>query len=302
MAIRALPLNPDCVGLWRFQEALATDSAVDAGPYGYDLTDNGSPAVVTPGVVGTRARRIVNGDYFARTSVANLRAPENITVAAIIVPLSSYSAPSTYRGLVYLPQTDTAYWAPTYGIRSKSYQKFDFQAGVKLTGYAPLFVSPVAPAELEADVGHLVAFTFSKVEKLLCWYVDGALVEAVSTAPYDTLEYLGSEPFIIGCNWYNIGAGLVYYAGCDIDEVGIYSSAKTAGWVAGVYEAAADGLFALSAVSLEFAPLGIARKAVPMESGATLPAANSLFSVTGVSLEFAPLGIANKLGTARSGS
>lgn len=226
-----LPLSSDCVGLWRFEESAAGSNAADTSGNGYTLYQYGSPAVVSPGAVGSYGRELKDGDAFRRTAVTNLRDIEELTIAMIVRPDSAYSKPTTYRTLMYLPTTNSTYYSPSYGIASANHEKSDYRFGFKLVGDATSHRVPVAPDELSYDIWHLIVATYSKAAKLACWYVDGDLIDSKDTSPYDTLSYVGSEPFIIGGNWYFIGGGIQWFAGADVDEAAVYNTVKNQAWV-----------------------------------------------------------------------
>lgn len=304
MAMMALPLTSDCVGMWRCEEATAGADLVDTSGNGYTLTEVDSPAVITPGTVGTRARRFVSTKraYLTSGTYPLLRpASGDITVAMIVRPLSGYSHPLP-RCLMLVPRNWSSYYLPGYGICSKTNNSTDFRFDTKMVGSSSTY-SAGGTAALATDTWHLLVGTFDASAMTVNFYVDGALQESVSTAPYNAIDLAtggSAAPMYVGANPYFITAGISYWAYCDIDEMAIYTTAKDANWSAVVYNGLASTLFSLSAVSLEYASLGIARKAVEQAAGNTLAAPNSLFSLSGVSVEYMPLNRLRPMGSARS--
>jgi hypothetical protein len=178
----------------------------------------------------------------------------SITVAAIIRPLSGYSHPLP-RCLMLVPRNWSSYYLPGYGICSKTANKTDFRFSIKTTGSVNYYHAG-GTDELAVDLWHLVVGVFNSAAMTLSWYVDGALQEQVSTAPYDTIDFAtgGSPaPLYVGANPYFIVAGIGYWAYCDIDEMAIYSSAKGLAWVQNVYSGMGQGPQLVSLV-LEHAP------------------------------------------------
>jgi hypothetical protein len=69
-----------------------------------------------------------------------------------------------------------------------------------------------------------------------------------------------------------------------------------------MWAAPPDNIFSLSALTLEYAQLGIVRPAVEQAAGSTLAAHDSLLSLSALTIEHAPLGILRPMGDGRSGS
>jgi hypothetical protein len=207
------------------------------------------------------------------------------------------------RVLAYLSATDAGTYHPSYGIASVNANThnhrfsllFDNAPGVGTAKHAGGLV------DLPTDIWHLVTATFDADEMLMCFYVDGELQDSTDTSPHSAIFY-ADYPWIVGNNWFIIAAGRTHWGEAYYDEIAIYSTAKSADWVAGVYTAAADNLLSLSALSLEHATLGMARKAVEQTAGSTLAVHDSLLALSALTIEHATLGMARKAVEQTAGS
>jgi len=233
------PLDADCIACYRLNETAATDDAVDASGNGHTAEAVSSPAVISAGMFGG-ARRAASASSGA-TSGARFRVDDHadfkpaaaVTLCAWVY-LETASQYSTFGGAVAGKMYDgyiaNQYWSYGLGLRNGGGGQHAWSAGVRLdTGGGGTTKSATQSTNAVPGWSHL-CMTWDGATLTL--YVNGVAVATATSATSNILY--SSERFLIGDD-YN---SLVGYQ----DDVAVYSTAKSAEWVAARYSGGVGGI------------------------------------------------------------
>lgn len=247
------PIDADCVACWRFDEAAASDDAVDATGNGHTgrlarfFNQSAVAALGTHAVFGG-SRNMVDLEplpgvdekvYFSVANHADLQ-PDVFTAAAWLYVLAD---PLGDTGKIIwkgnggsLDETTVAAWH----LGQRATTPWDFYAQLRTTT-GPTTTTVYAGTRPALGVHH-VAMTFDATT--LCLYVDGALANSatIAAAP-DTVYYVDQD--VPGGDWVSPDLRLDSNSSkgsYELDDIALYDAAKSALWIADIYSGGIGGL------------------------------------------------------------
>jgi len=231
------PLDADCIACYRLNETAATDDAVDASGNGHTAEAVSSPAVISAGMFGG-ARRC--GQTTELNGGQRLRVDDHVDFRpAAAVTLQAWAYLEAYPYSTFSGGVCGKFWNGYLNNQNYSYGlylsnegggKYIWTAGMRLDSGGN-GTAIYASQTTKATFGwHHLCLTWDGATLTL--YVDGVAVDTATCATANILY--STERFAIGDDSNS-------FYGYQ-DDVAVYSTAKSAEWVAARYSGGVGGL------------------------------------------------------------